>query len=270
MALLVGVCLILAATQWFFPGVIFRAVYAISIPFTSVRDDIGNGLFSLKAYLSSKQSLATENSELKNDISAESVKLLSMEALESENQSLQNIVAAKQEKNPAKASRIVFASVTARPPFSPYDVLIISSGENFGITVGNPVFSDNGTPIGAVENVFPSSAKILLFSSSGTEIPVEIGGGKTEVAAFGGGGGNFSLKTPVTSAPKVGDAVYIPDFAPVSLGVVENVVTAPASAFAEVSFAYPENIFEMPFVTVDTSRYFDINVNSHEATTTAQ
>ncbi len=199
-AILVGLCVILAAAQWFFPGALFRAVYVISIPFASLRDSIGGEFSSFETYLSSKQSLATENAELKNDISAINVKLLSMEALTSENLSLQNMVAAKQEKNPTKASQIVFTAVTDKPPFSPYDTLIISSGENYGITDGNPVFSDNGVPIGAVENVFPTSSKVLLFSSFGTTIPVEIGNENIQAMAQGSGGGDFSVKIPAARA----------------------------------------------------------------------
>ncbi len=269
-ALVFIVCFVLAATQWLFPSVLFRVVYVVSMPFTSIRNFVGGEFSSVGSYFASKESLTSENAQLKNDISAINIKLLSMEALQSELASLQSMVAAKQEKNPLKASQTVFAAVTARPPFSPYDTLVISSGANFGITAGNPVFSDDGVPIGAVENVFPTSSKVLLFSSPGTEISVVVGNKKFETTASGEGGGDFGVKIPVENAPQKGDAVYIPEFSPLAIGVVENVATEPSSAFAEVSFAYPENIFEMSFVTVDTSSHFQINLSSYEATSTAQ
>ncbi len=268
--LVIFVCVIVAATEWFFPSVLFRFVYIVSIPFTSVRDFLGGQISYVGEFFSSKASLSTENAELKKDLSSIDVRLLSMEALETENQSLQNMVATKQPTNAPKTSQTVFATVTERPPFSPYDTLTISSGGNSGITIGNPVFSDNGTPIGVVENVFPSSAKIILFSNPEATVPVVVGEHKFEATAEGKGGGNFSMKIPAGSAPKEGDAVYIPEFSPAALGVVENISVLPTDAFANVVFSYPENIFQMSFVTVETSRHFQITIAADEATTTHQ
>ncbi len=163
-----------------------------------------------------------------------------------------------------------FAAVTDRPPFSPYDTLTISSGATSMISLGNPVFSDNNTPIGVIEAVFPSSAKVLLFSSPSTFIPVVIGDKKFEAMAEGQGAGNFSIKVPSTSAPQKGDAVYIPQFAPAALGTVERVSMLPTDAFADVMFSFPENIFGLSFVTVNTMAHFQVNLNVNEATSTHQ
>jgi cell shape-determining protein MreC len=262
------VCVILILIQWLFPSVLFRILYVVSTPFTILRDGVGGEFSSVSAFMSSKESLANQNTNLEKDLSAINVKLLSMQALESENQALKNIIATKQVS--VLPSKNIFAAVTEGPPFSPYDSLIISSGLAAGITLGNPVFSDNGTTIGTVEEVFPSSAKILLFSSPGTSLAVTVGEKNFETIAEGKGGGDFSMKIPVTNEPQVGDAVYISEFAPTPLGEVESVSAGPTDAFATVLFSYPENIFEIPFVTVDTSRHFDITTITNEATTTSQ
>jgi cell shape-determining protein MreC len=243
-------------------------LYAISTPFVAIRDAVGSEFSYVGASFNTKENLIAQNAELEKDISAVNVKLLSMEALESQNQALENLVAAKQTLPSAK--NLVFAEVVERPPFSPYDSFVISSGSNSGITVGNPVFDEDGTPIGTIQNVFPSSAKVLLFSSSGNVLNVTIGTGKSEVQADGKGGGNFIIKIPMTDAPKDGDAVYIPQFSPVALGVVQDISAQPTDTFANVLFSLPENIFEMSFVTVDTASHFQINQNSNEATTTGQ
>lgn len=265
--LIVFVCMILFLIQWIFPGTLYGIVYAVSTPFTALRDVLGTEFSSIGTALASKESLAAENTELKKDLSDVSVKLLSMQALETENQALQNMVASKQA---AKTASTVFAAVTERPPFSPYDTLAISSGATDGLSLGNPVFTDDGTPIGTIESVAPSSAKVLLFSSPETSIPVVIGEKKFEATAEGKGGGDFDAKVPVTDAPQQGDAVYIPEFAPAAIGTVESVTAAPTDTFADVLFSFPENIFELSFVTVDTADHFQIDINTHEATTTDQ
>lgn len=260
---------ILVVIQWLFPSAIYRVLYVISTPFTILRNNTGLESSYAITFFSSKASLAAENTQLKKDLSAISVKLLSMEALEAENQALENMVAAKQGGESVQTpTKMVFAAVILRPPFSPYDIFTISSGSESDISSGNPVFSDDGTPIGVTENIFPTSAKVLLFSSSGVLINVVIGDKKFQTSALGEGGGNFSFKVPTADAPKEGDAVYIPEFAPTAVGVVKNVSAEPTDTFAKVLFSFPENILEMSFVTVDTSRHFQVNTN--EATTTNQ
>jgi cell shape-determining protein MreC len=263
------VCVLLVAIQWLFPSAFFRLLYTISTPFSALRDAIGGEISSIGTFVSSKGSLAAKNAELEKDLSAINVQLLSMQALESENQALKNMVASKQAT--ASPAKYTFAAITERPPFSPYDSLIISSGSAEGITIGNPVMSDDGTAIGTIEEVFPSSAKVVLFSSPGTAVNVTVGNKKFETTAQGQGGGDFTMKIPVSDAPKQGDAVYIPTFAPTPLGVVESISAGPTDAFALVSFSYPENIFEMSFVTIDTSRHFQVTpTTTHEATSTRQ
>jgi len=266
----VSVCVLLALIQWIFPSVLFRVAYVVSVPFAATRNFIGGEFSSLGTYLSSKESLAAQNTELENDLSTVDVKLLSMEALQTQNQELENMVAAKEGNKAAKTASAVFAAVLDRPPFSPYDTLIISSGSQNGITLGNPVFADDGTPLGAIENVFPSSAKVLLFSSPNVSTTVVVGNKKFETIARGYGGGNFGFKVPVGSEPTIGDSVYIPEFSPAAIGIVKNVLAAPTDTFANVLFSLPENISEISYVTVDTSSHFQINIAADEATTTPQ
>jgi len=178
------------------------------------------------------------------------------------------MLATKGENKAAKTAGAVFAAVVERPPFSPYDDLIISQGGRSGITAGNPVFADDGTPLGIIDSIYPSSAKVLLLSSPNNSINVVIGTKKFETAAIGQGGGNFSAKTPVAAAPSEGDAVYIPEFSDAATGVVRSVRAGSTDTFATILFSLPENISEISYVTVDTASHFDINQKANEATST--
>jgi len=268
-ALVVFICIVILAIQLFFPSALFRIIYFVSLPFTTTRDYIGNELFSIEAYFTSKSFLANDNASLRKDLQTANVALLSMQELEKQNQSLENMIGTKRSSN-ISISKIVFASVTTKPPFSPYDYLIINTGSNSGIEINNPVFTDDGTPIGIIGAVYPSSSKVLLFSNGGETFGVIIGDKKFEATAVGAGGGNFHVKIPIGDMPKKGDTVYIPQFAPQALGIVGNVYASPTDAFASVIFTFPENIFEISYVTVDTGNHFKIDNNSNEATSTNQ
>ena len=268
-ALVVFICIVILAIQLFFPNTLFRIIYSVSLPFITTRDYIGNKLFSIESYFTSKSFLANDNASLRKDLQTANVALLSMQELEKQNQSLENMVGTKKSSN-VSISKTVFASVTTKPPFSPYDYLIINTGSNSGIEINNPVFADDGTPIGIIGAVYPSSSKVLLFSNGGEKLEVVIGDKKFEATAIGAGGGNFHVKIPTVDMPKKGDAVYIPQFAPQALGIIDNVYASPTDAFASVIFAFPENIFEISYVTVDTGNHFQVDNNSNEATSTNQ
>lgn len=244
--------------QMFAPGIFFRLLYFISIPFTYLRDKTGGIFSSFGTFITSKSTLEDENGKLREDISKLNTALLSLQALQNENDSLKKMA--------SKPAYFVFATVVSRPPFSPYDIFIISSGSNDGIAEENPVFADDGTPIGIVENVYPTSAKIALFSSSGNDLAVMMGDKDIESRAIGLGGGDFKAKVPDDRAPKVGDPVYMPRFKPRALGVVKKISLEPTDAFATVFFSYPQNIFEISYVSIDVKTHIKIN----EATTTSE
>jgi len=267
-ALVVFFCLLVAAVEWLFPSFLFEIIYVVSTPFTVTRDAIGGELSSVSSYFSFKSSLVNENAQLKKDLANANTALLSMQELETKNQALENIISTKQQK--AQTTRMIFAAVNEKPPFSPYDSLIISVGSNEGLTLNNPVFDDMGTPIGIIGALYLNAAKVILFSNPNTTLPVTIGDKKYEASALGAGGGDFTTKVPATETPKMGDAVYIPAFAPMAVGIVKNISVGSTDAFAGVSFSFPENIFEISFVTIDTTRHFQTGTNTYEATSTNQ
>jgi cell shape-determining protein MreC len=61
----------------------------------------------------------------------------------------------------------VMAGVLARPPESPYDTLVLSSGLDDGIALGMRVFGPGGVPIGTISQVTADFSRVTLFSSPG-------------------------------------------------------------------------------------------------------
>ncbi|HUD04088.1 MAG TPA: rod shape-determining protein MreC [Candidatus Paceibacterota bacterium] len=224
--------------------------YDVSTPFVFVKNSISSSFGNLTSGFQSSQFLAEQNSELKQDIDHLNTALLSMQALETENTSLSKMVGNLSAGSPRKT---VIAQVLFAPPSSPYDTLIIQAGVKDAIAVGNPVFADDGTPIGTIAEVDGAFSKVSLYSSPGTSLSVIVGKEHLDASAIGEGSGNFSMKIPVADAPSVGDAVYMPQFQPTALGAVSKVSFAPSDSFATVLFSFPTNIFTLSYVTIDTS-----------------
>ena len=112
------------------------------------------------------------------------------------------------------------------------------------------VYLPAGSPIGTVENVYKRTSKIKLFSFSGEEVPVIIGG-TVHVLAHGKGNGNFEARIPKNVAIKEGDAVTLAQLPHVYMSRVEAIEAESADSFERVYFQIPANLNESRFVFID-------------------
>lgn len=92
------------------------------------------------------------------------------------------------------------ASITARPPQSPYDRLVINIGREAGVETGAVVWWPPGVYLGQVVNVRDSSSVVQLISSNGVTHPVLIA---DNVAAVTNGRGGGDLSAEVAEAAEV-------------------------------------------------------------------
>lgn len=103
----------------------------------------------------------------------------------------------------------VFAGVLARPPLTPYDVLIIGRGSQDGVTVGSYVRAQGGVPVGVIQDVNVHDARVTLFSSRGYETYGWIGEERTAVTFVGKGAGAFTAFVPRETPIVVGAYTYV-------------------------------------------------------------
>ena len=68
--------------------------------------------------------------------------------------------------------------------------------------------------LGEVAEVYETSSKVRLYSSSGEQVTVFIGGEAIMAEAKGIGGGNFEIELPQNVDVFIGDSIYIPEFHP--------------------------------------------------------
>ncbi len=127
----------------------------------------------------------------------------------------------------ASSSPRIGAGVISRPPFTPYDTIIIDRGARDGIVEHAPVYHGGGTAIGYIRSVFPESALVTLFSSPGVESTVYIFGPNLFTTAYGEGGGIVRLSVPQGLTIEEGNVVVLPSLDTGVLGIIDEIQSIP-------------------------------------------
>lgn len=142
----------------------------------------------------------------------------------------------------------IAAGVVARPPSSPYDVLIVASGSKQGIAPGMEAFGPGEVPIGLATAVLPDFTRVTLFTSPSMSFDAWIGAKKTAVTLRGAGGGAFSTSLPRLADVAVGDAVYVPAGGALPIGMVTKIDSDPSLPTVAVHIQSAVNLFSLTWV----------------------
>lgn len=178
---------------------------------------------TIPSYLRSRSELLGEIRTLEEQVAAESGNLATLNRLAHENEELRGLM------NISNEDRIA-AGVIARPPFLPYDALMIDRGTNDGIIDQALVYVRDNIVIGYVSQVFSTSALVTLFSTPGVEGTAYIYGPNIYTTAHGEGGGVIRLSVPQGIALAEGDVVILPSTGEGTIGAVayiESISTQP-------------------------------------------
>ena len=122
----------------------------------------------------------------------------------------------------ASTTRIV-AGVIGRPPYTPYDTIVIDRGSDDGIVLHAPVFHAGGKAVGYIQSVFEHSSYIALFSSPHVEATVYIFGPDIFTTAYGEGGGIVRLSVPQGIVLEKGMPVVLPSLDSGVLGTISEI-----------------------------------------------
>ena len=200
-------------------------------------------LSSVQIFFTDKQKLVAENENLQNALRVARLQMISAQDLARENEELKKIL--------GRESRVggVLGVVLSHPGVSPYDIFLIDVGEREGIRVGSLVVFENAL-LGVVDTVYARHAKVRLFSSSGTELPVRIGKKQIPAVTHGKGGGMFEIKIPHDINVAEGDTITYPSIRNYTVGAVSRIASTTTSTFQTIEFRAPINIFTAKFVTV--------------------
>lgn len=210
------------------------------------------GVKNLGAYFISKRSLLEANQELQSRLNSQEVSMLNYGVLAAENENLKEILGRKKENGV-----FIMAAVLAKPNQSAYDTLLIDAGSLEGISSGALVFALGDVPIGRVGEVYPNSAKVVLFSSAGERTPAVVYQSAPEGAKknvfydlVGRGGGNFEMTLPRDISLAKGDQVVLPGIYPYVVAIVESLISEPRDPFNRVLMVSPVNMQDINFVEI--------------------
>jgi cell shape-determining protein MreC len=189
---------------------------------------------------------ATRSKDSKEDLAAR------VALLEAENETLRNenrLLRENAGEDTVPYANGVTAGVIARPPLSPYDVLIVNKGSGDGVYEGMQAYA-NGIPVGTVESVSGGSARVALYSSSGRAIEGWVGEERIPITLAGLGGGAFSADLPRDSGVVEGATVFITGAGALPVGVVARIESHPSSPRSIVHLRPAANPFTITSVTI--------------------
>lgn len=144
----------------------------------------------------------------------------------------------------------VLAGVLARPPVSPYDVLIVDQGSDAGIRIGATAYGPGGVPLGNVTSGDARSARVTLYSHTGNVTEGWAGAARIPVKLTGTGAGGFDAEIPGTAGALVGDQVLVPGPGALPIATITEVVTDPSSPSVVLRIRSQINPFSITWVTI--------------------
>lgn len=148
----------------------------------------------------------------------------------------------------AEPAPAIVAGVLARPPVSPYDVLIVAAGHDDGVREGALATGPGDAPLGSVASVGAHTSRVLLYSSPGVETDGWIGETRLAATLIGAGAGALRARVPSGTDIAVGETVYAPG--PRALGTVVSVSRDPSSTEAAIRIRPFINPFSMTSVLI--------------------
>jgi len=201
-------------------GVVSHITATITTPFYFVRHYLSTSSATVPAFIRGRTELLNEINTLKQELSAQQGTEATLASLMAENAELRTLLQ-------ASSSPRIAASVISRPPFSPYDTVIIDRGSDDSIIEFAPVYQGSNQAIGYVRSVFPQSALVTLFSSPGVEATVYVFGPNIFTTAYGEGGGVVRLSVPQGVSITKGNTVILPSLDIGVLGKIDEVLSVP-------------------------------------------
>lgn len=229
---------IFAILRFVLPGTLIT----VAKPFWFVGSSLSAGVGNVSSFFTDKVALTNERDRLLADNAAYYAKNAMLNARVMD---LERLLGNRTERVNG-----ILAGVLSRPPVSPYDVLIVDTGSDAGVSVGNRADGPGGMPLGEVESVTKSSARILLYSTPGKETESWIGETRIPVTLIGEGSGAMSAVVAREAGITVGDLVYASGPGALPVGSVTVVGNDPSSPRSRVDIRPLLNPFSVTWVTI--------------------
>lgn len=235
---LLTVVLIVLALRFLAPG----ALVALGTPVWTAGNALTAGAGGVGAFFADRDAVVRERDALRRESAALYVRAVNAEA---RTHDLERLLGDRVE-----SSGGTVAGVLARPPVSPYDVLILDQGTNAGVVVGARVYGPGGMPLGVIEEASAGSSRALLHSTPAKETESWIGEDRIPVTLVGEGSGAMSAIVARDAGIEPGDFVYAAGPGARAVGTVISVENDPSLPRSHVDIRPLANPFSFTWVTV--------------------
>ncbi len=200
----------------------------------SIRHYVMESGDTIPVFIRSRSELMKQIEELKQRVAAQGGRETTLAYIMKENDELRSLLG-------VEVSPRIAASVIARPPYTPYDTVVLDRGSEDGIVLNAPVFQEGGNAFGYVHVVYPHASFVTLFSSPGVETTVYIFESNLFTTAYGEGGGVVRLSIPQGISIEKGAPVALPSLDGGVLGRIAEIQSIPTEPeqHAYVTFDVP-------------------------------
>ena len=213
-------------------------------PIFRASDAIAAGSHQFFSVFSDAATLVTRNEQLVNENAT----------LANENQALiQKMSSISALLGSSDTSHGVIAAVVARPPESPYDVIVLEKGSNAGVTKGMEAFGPGSVPLGIVQEVSADFSRVVLFSSPGVSTAGWVGQANVPVTLQGAGGGAMNASLSRSAGINEGDGVFVLGPGMLPIGVVTRVDSDTSSPSITLRIQPAINLFSIGWVQLRTT-----------------
>ena len=201
---------------------------------------------NIGSYFASKNSLYSQNQKLQDEVAFDDARMANYDSVMADDAGIKEILNRKDPKMP-----MILSAILAKPNQSPYDTLLIDAGTAENAKIGERVFALGDVPIGRVAEVYPHSAKVILFSNPGEKTEVVISGKNIFMELVGRGGGNFEMIIPTDITVQIADQVALPGINPLIVAIVGKIISDPRDPFTKALLSSPVNMQNLKFVEVE-------------------
>lgn len=229
------VWIFVACVVLFFAGELVRGITApVTSVLYSVRHYALTSSAAVPVFVRSRIELLNQIHELEQKIASQKGLEATLSYVTEENKELRNLLS-------ASSSPRVVAGVIARPPYTPYDTIVIDKGSDDGIMLHAPVYYSEFNVLGYVRTVFEHTAYVTLLSSPGVESSVYMFGPNIFTTAHGEGGGTIRISVPQGVLLEKGVPIVLPSLDGGVLGVVSEIqsLSTEPEQHAYVTFDVP-------------------------------
>ncbi len=243
-ALILGGAFTILAVFLMLTGLFSKGFYGAMVALSGGSDTVGQGASTFASVFKSKAALEAENDRLQKLVGEKDALLADQGFLEKQNAELRSSVHFEQD-----TGRIL-ATVLSKPPFTPFDVIVVGSGEDEGVRAGSAVMLGS-IYLGTVESVESDSSRIKLLSAPGTDIESYIGDDALPALLKGKGGGNFEATLPQGSKVSEGDLVvsYHGNI-PFMIGTVSKTIDNSDNTLMTILLTLPFNLYSLSHVEI--------------------